>query len=124
MRTPRGRSTLGPRRHSWGSTHTPARLLVLGKNSVRSSEDERLGAGLRVRSPHSQRRWHGGHGEQSVSARQGGLAGARKGPEELRRPCVQADNISALTRAAGVEVEPYWPGLFAKLVEKKSIEAS
>ena len=35
---------------------------------------------------------------------------------------LQADNILALTKAAGVEVEPYWPGLFAKLVEKKSIE--
>jgi len=35
---------------------------------------------------------------------------------------ITADNILALTKAAGVEVEPYWPGLFAKLVEKKSIE--
>ncbi len=28
----------------------------------------------------------------------------------------------AITKAAGVEVEPYWPGLFAKLFAKKSIE--
>lgn len=27
-----------------------------------------------------------------------------------------------LTKAAGIEVEPYWPALFAKLVEKKSVE--
>lgn len=33
----------------------------------------------------------------------------------------QADNISALVKAAGVEVEPYWPSLFAKLLEKVSI---
>ena len=39
-------------------------------------------------------------------------------------PLPQADNILALTKAAGVEVEPYWPGLFAKLVEKKSIDVS
>lgn len=32
-----------------------------------------------------------------------------------------ADNISAILKAAGIEVEPYWPGLFAKLLEKKSI---
>lgn len=35
---------------------------------------------------------------------------------------MQADNISAIVKAAGIEVEPYWPGLFAKLAEKKSIE--
>ena len=35
---------------------------------------------------------------------------------------LQADNINTLTKAAGIEVEPYWPGLFAKLVEKKSID--
>ncbi|EFN60132.1 hypothetical protein CHLNCDRAFT_133519 [Chlorella variabilis] len=32
------------------------------------------------------------------------------------------ENITTLTKAAGIEVEPYWPGLFAKLVEKKSID--
>eukprot|EP00898_Chlorokybus_atmophyticus_P002124 jgi/Chlat1/2912/Chrsp2S04666 len=35
---------------------------------------------------------------------------------------VTADKITTLVKAAGVEVEPYWPGLFAKLLEKKSIE--
>lgn len=35
---------------------------------------------------------------------------------------MQADNISALVKAAGVEVEPYWPALFAKLAEKKNID--
>ena len=34
---------------------------------------------------------------------------------------LQAENISTVTKAAGVTVEPYWPGLFAKLFEKKSI---
>lgn len=34
----------------------------------------------------------------------------------------QADNINTIVKAAGVEVEPYWPSLFAKLVEKKSID--
>jgi len=35
---------------------------------------------------------------------------------------LQADNISTIVKAAGVEVEPYWPSLFAKLAEKKNIE--
>lgn len=35
--------------------------------------------------------------------------------------CLQAENISTIVKAAGVKVEPYWPGLFAKLFEKKSI---
>lgn len=35
---------------------------------------------------------------------------------------LQAENITTITKAAGVEVEPYWPGLFAKLAEKKSID--
>ncbi|KAI3429756.1 hypothetical protein D9Q98_010069 [Chlorella vulgaris] len=35
---------------------------------------------------------------------------------------VTAENITTITKAAGVEVEPYWPGLFAKLAEKKSID--
>lgn len=34
---------------------------------------------------------------------------------------MQAENIKTVTEAAGVSVEPYWPGLFAKLFEKKSI---
>ena len=38
------------------------------------------------------------------------------------RGCVQADNISTLVKAANVTVDPYWPGLFAKLFEKTSIE--
>eukprot|EP00887_Chlorella_sp_A99_P003285 scaffold9.g3285.t1 len=35
---------------------------------------------------------------------------------------LSADNINAVVKAAGIEVEPYWPGLFAKLLEKKGIE--
>ena len=35
---------------------------------------------------------------------------------------MQADNISTLVKAAGIEVEPYWPALFANLAAKKSIE--
>ena len=35
---------------------------------------------------------------------------------------MQADNISNLVKAAGIEVEPYWPSLFAGLAEKKSVE--
>ena len=35
--------------------------------------------------------------------------------------CQQADNLKTVIEAAGVSVEPYWPGLFAKLFEKKSI---
>lgn len=35
---------------------------------------------------------------------------------------VQPENIVTLTKAAGIEVEPYWPGLFAKLVEKKGVD--
>jgi hypothetical protein len=35
---------------------------------------------------------------------------------------VQADNIATLIKAANVTVDPYWPGLFAKLFEKTSID--
>ena len=35
---------------------------------------------------------------------------------------ITAENIVAITKAANVEVEPYWPGLFAKLFAKKSVE--
>ena len=33
----------------------------------------------------------------------------------------QGDNIQTIVKAAGVTVEPYWPGLFARLFEKKNI---
>jgi large subunit ribosomal protein LP1 len=55
--------------------------------------------------------WHGG-----------GAPAPRRSPDRPRAPLPQAENIEALTKAAGVTVEPYWPGLFAKLAEKKSIE--
>lgn len=35
---------------------------------------------------------------------------------------MQADNINTLVKAAGVEVEPYWPTLFAGLAAKKNID--
>ena len=35
---------------------------------------------------------------------------------------VQADNIQKLTSAANVKVEPYWPGLFAKLFANKNMD--
>lgn len=35
---------------------------------------------------------------------------------------ITADNILAITKAAKVTVEPYWPALFAKLFAKKSVE--
>ncbi|KAI3410529.1 uncharacterized protein J3R85_018728 [Psidium guajava] len=34
---------------------------------------------------------------------------------------VTAEKIAALVKAAKVSVEPYWPGLFAKLAEKRNI---
>jgi large subunit ribosomal protein LP1 len=34
---------------------------------------------------------------------------------------ISADNIATIVKAAGVEVESYWPSLFAKLAEKKDI---
>ena len=34
---------------------------------------------------------------------------------------ISAENISTIVKAAGVEVESYWPTLFAKLAEKKDI---
>jgi len=36
---------------------------------------------------------------------------------------VSADNISSILKAAGVEIEPYWPTLFAKLCKGKDIGA-
>ncbi|GLI65905.1 hypothetical protein VaNZ11_009552 [Volvox africanus] len=35
---------------------------------------------------------------------------------------ITADNITTITKAAGVEVEAYWPSLFAKLFAKKNME--
>jgi ribosomal protein L12E/L44/L45/RPP1/RPP2 len=35
---------------------------------------------------------------------------------------VTVDNITAILAAAKVEIEPYWPRLFAKLLEKKSMD--
>ena len=34
---------------------------------------------------------------------------------------LQSDKITTIIKAAGISVEPYWPGLFAKLFEKRSI---
>jgi hypothetical protein len=36
---------------------------------------------------------------------------------------LQADKISAVLKAAGVSVEPYWPGLFAKTLATKSVDS-
>ena len=35
---------------------------------------------------------------------------------------ITADKIATIAKAAGVELEPYWPALFAKLLERKPIE--
>lgn len=35
---------------------------------------------------------------------------------------ISADNIQKLTSAANVKVEPYWPGLFAKLFANKNMD--
>ena len=35
---------------------------------------------------------------------------------------ITADKIASLVKAANVSVEAYWPGLFAKLVEKRNID--
>ncbi|XP_057539507.1 60S acidic ribosomal protein P1-like [Amaranthus tricolor] len=35
---------------------------------------------------------------------------------------VTAEKIATLVKAANVEIESYWPSLFAKLCEKKNIE--
>lgn len=35
---------------------------------------------------------------------------------------ITAENLTTICKAAGVEVESYWPSLFAKLFAKKSIE--
>jgi large subunit ribosomal protein LP1 len=35
---------------------------------------------------------------------------------------LQADKLTTIVKAAGVNVESYWPGLFAKLLEKRSVE--
>ena len=51
-----------------------------------------------------------------------GIAGQGAERSAPLSPRPQADNINTIVKAAGVEVEPYWPGLFAKLAEKKSIE--
>jgi len=35
---------------------------------------------------------------------------------------ITAEKISTLVKAANVQIESYWPGLFAKLLEKRNIE--
>ncbi|PNH06586.1 60S acidic ribosomal protein P1 [Tetrabaena socialis] len=35
---------------------------------------------------------------------------------------ITAENILTITKAAGLEVEAYWPSLFAKLFAKKSMD--
>ncbi|KAJ6801029.1 60S acidic ribosomal protein P1-like [Iris pallida] len=35
---------------------------------------------------------------------------------------ITAEKISTLVKAANVKIDSYWPGLFAKLFEKKNIE--
>ena len=47
---------------------------------------------------------------------------AAHAPTRPPSPWPQPENIVTLTKAAGIEVEPYWPALFAKLIEKKSVE--
>ena len=34
---------------------------------------------------------------------------------------VAADKISEVVKASGLEIEPYWAGLFAKFLEQKSV---
>lgn len=38
------------------------------------------------------------------------------------RYCSQAEKISTVVKSAKVEIESYWPSLFAKLAEKRNIE--
>lgn len=35
---------------------------------------------------------------------------------------ITAEKIATLVKAANVQIESYWPGLFAKLAEKRNIE--
>jgi ribosomal protein L12E/L44/L45/RPP1/RPP2 len=37
-------------------------------------------------------------------------------------PVRQAEKIATVVKAANVKVESYWPALFAKLLEKRSVE--
>lgn len=34
---------------------------------------------------------------------------------------LQADNLTTLIKAANISIEPYWPSLFAKLFESRSV---
>jgi ribosomal protein L12E/L44/L45/RPP1/RPP2 len=43
-------------------------------------------------------------------------------PLTFSLPPPQADAINTIVKAAGIEVEPYWPALFAKLFAKKSMD--
>ena len=34
----------------------------------------------------------------------------------------QSEKIATVVKAAGIKVEAYWPALFAKLLEKRSVD--
>jgi hypothetical protein len=36
--------------------------------------------------------------------------------------CLQAEKIATIVKAANIKLESYWPALFAKLLEKRSVE--
>jgi hypothetical protein len=76
---------------------------------------------LHLRRPHPPRRRHPNHRTSShpVSSFFARLVGRGMifAPSEL-----QADKISTIVKAANVNVESYWPGLFAKLLDTRSVD--
>lgn len=91
---------------------------------------------MRLRSPRSPRRRYRDHSKFAPASR-----GQRVSPNSCATPlsihasqltfsralrpdilALQEDKIKTLTEAAGITVEPYWPSMFAKLLETVKID--
>lgn len=101
-----------------GAAGRAALLGLSSPSSLQGSRDESGRARLRLCSPHPARR-RAGDLCTPASLISWRLPAAKTLLITYAVP--QSDNITTLIKAANVKVEPYWPSLFAKLFETRSI---